>query len=75
MIFSELSNNSLFLIPEVCKLAKCIMCGKQFDVDEKKDPYEDEYDDVPKKPPAFCQMCEAKLKYESDKSQKIPKPM
>ncbi|WP_159426182.1 hypothetical protein [Desulfolucanica intricata] len=55
-------------------MPRCIMCGKVFEVEDKKDPYEEE-EDMPKKTPSFCQMCEAKLRHEADQSQKIPKPM
>ncbi|MCL6609979.1 MAG: hypothetical protein K6T66_00405 [Peptococcaceae bacterium] len=54
----------------------CIMCGRPVEIEEfKPDPYDDE-DDVPaRKPVAFCRMCEAKIKNESDQAQKVPKPM
>ncbi len=60
-------------------LKKCIMCGRLFDpdqitVEENKNPYLDE-EDMPKKEPSFCQLCQAKIKHEADESQKIPKPM
>lgn len=54
------------------------MCGKIFDpdqvVEENKNPYLDD-DEMPKKVPSFCQMCEAKIRNESNKLQKEPKPM
>ncbi len=55
---------------------RCMMCGRSMEIEEfKPDPY-DEDDDVPvKKPVSFCQMCEAKIRNESDQSQKVPKPM
>ncbi|MFZ5634167.1 MAG: hypothetical protein ACOY40_15095 [Bacillota bacterium] len=54
----------------------CMMCGRVVEIEEfKPDPYDDE-DDVPaKKSVVFCQICEAKIRKESDKSQKVPKPM
>ncbi|MHB8916982.1 MAG: hypothetical protein ACYC4H_03090 [Desulfocucumaceae bacterium] len=54
----------------------CMMCGRVVEIEEfKPDPYDDE-DDLPvKKPVVFCQMCEAKIRNESDSSQKAPKPM
>jgi len=56
-------------------LQRCILCGRNFEIEESKsDPYEDEEDQL-KKPPAFCQICQAKLKREADETQKIPKPM
>ncbi len=60
-------------------MKKCIMCGKLFDPDQvmenNKNPYLDDDDDIPKKEPSFCQLCEAKIKHEADESQKVPKPM
>lgn len=57
---------------------KCIMCGRLFDPDqmvqENKNPYLDD-NDVPKKEPSFCQMCQAKIRREADDSQKVPKPI
>lgn len=55
---------------------RCIMCGRIIELETfTKDPYEDD-DDMPKKKPiSFCQLCEAKLRYESDESQKMPKPI
>lgn len=54
----------------------CIMCGRPVEMEEfRADPYDDE-DDVPvKKPIVFCQICEAKIRNESDQSQKAPKPI
>ncbi|MCL5058996.1 MAG: hypothetical protein M1130_13610 [Actinobacteria bacterium] len=54
----------------------CMMCGRAVEMEEfKPDPYDDE-DDIPqKKPVVFCQLCEAKIKNESDHAQKVPKPM
>lgn len=56
---------------------KCIMCGRTIEIEEfKPGPYDADDDDLPaKKPVFFCQMCEAKIKNESDQSQKVPKPM
>lgn len=53
-----------------------MMCGRVVEIEEfKPDPYDDD-DDLPvKKPVVFCQMCEAKIRNESDHSQKAPKPM
>ncbi|MCL2338245.1 MAG: hypothetical protein FWC60_12605 [Firmicutes bacterium] len=57
---------------------KCIMCGRLFDPDQvppdNKNPYLDD-DDMPKKAPSFCQMCEAKIRYEADDSKRGAKPM
>lgn len=54
----------------------CMMCGRVIEVEEfKPDPYEDDDDDAPKKSVVFCQICEAKIRNESDKSKKEPKPM
>ncbi|MCL6478341.1 MAG: hypothetical protein K6T65_07980 [Peptococcaceae bacterium] len=54
----------------------CMMCGRVVEIEEfKPDPY-DEEDDVPvKKSVVFCQICEAKIRNESDKAQRVPKPM
>lgn len=58
---------------------KCIMCGRLFDPDQmaqdNKNPYLDDDDDIPKKVPSFCQLCEAKIRYEADDSKKAAKPM
>lgn len=58
---------------------KCIMCGRLFDPEQvaqqNKNPYLDEDDDLPKKEPSFCQLCEARIRREADDSQKVPKPM
>jgi len=61
-------------------LKKCIMCGRMFDPEEvasqNKNPYlDDDDDDMPKKVPSFCQLCEAKIRYEADERQKGTKPM
>lgn len=57
-------------------LKKCIMCGKSFDPDqinqENINPYLDD-EDQPKKSPSFCQLCEAKIRYESDEAHKNPR--
>lgn len=55
---------------------RCIMCGRIVETEEFiPDPYDDE-DELPKKSPVvFCQLCEAKLRHESDESQKVPRPM
>jgi hypothetical protein len=57
---------------------KCIMCGRLFDPDQiaedNKNPYLDD-EDVPRKSPSFCQLCEAKIRHEADDAQKNPKPM
>jgi hypothetical protein len=53
-----------------------MMCGRVVEIEEfRRDPYDDE-DEVPeKKSVAFCQLCEAKIRNESDQAQKVPKPM
>ncbi len=55
----------------------CIMCGRPVEIEVfKPDPYDEDEDDVPaKKPVVFCQICEAKIRSESDQVQKVPKPM
>jgi len=57
---------------------KCIMCGRVFDPDQvidlNKNPYIDD-DDLPKKIPSFCQLCEAKIRHEADDSKRSPKPV
>lgn len=54
----------------------CMMCGRVVEIEEfKPDPCDDD-DDLPvKKSVVFCQMCVAKIRNESDNSQKTPKPM
>ncbi|KAF1084663.1 hypothetical protein SPSYN_02441 [Sporotomaculum syntrophicum] len=61
-------------------MKKCIMCGKMFDPDqivvESKNPFlDDDDEDMPKKTPSFCQMCEAKIRHEADDTRKGTKPM
>lgn len=53
-----------------------MLCGRVIKIEEfQADPYEDE-EDIPKKSSMqVCQLCEAKLRHESENSQKIPKPM
>ena len=55
----------------------CLICGRAIEIEEfKPDPYDDDEDDLEiKKKVSFCQMCEAKIRNESDKNQKVPKPM
>jgi len=54
----------------------CMICGRVVEIEEfKPNPYDDEDDIPPKKPVVFCQICEAKIRNESDNSQKVPKPM
>ncbi|MTI79613.1 MAG: hypothetical protein FH758_01835 [Firmicutes bacterium] len=57
---------------------RCMMCGRPIvQEEEKKDNFwDDEEDFIPKpkkKSSSFCQMCEAKLRKESDDSHKGPK--
>ena len=55
---------------------RCMMCGRPVELEEfKPDPYDDEEDSRKKSPVAFCQICQAKIKYESDESQKVPRPI
>ncbi|WP_347490993.1 hypothetical protein [Desulfoscipio sp. XC116] len=59
---------------------KCIMCGRMFDpdqiVEENKNPFlDDDEEDMPKKAPSFCQICEAKIRHEADDNKKPSKPM
>lgn len=60
-------------------MPRCIVCGRPIELEEiKPDPYDDDddMDDIkPRKTPSFCQLCQAKIKNESDKAQKEPKPM
>lgn len=54
---------------------RCIMCGGIIEEELfQPDPYDDD-EDMPKKPVSFCLKCQAKLKYEADESQKVPKPI
>jgi DNA-directed RNA polymerase subunit RPC12/RpoP len=57
--------------------ARCMMCGRPVELEEfKVDPYDDYDEEIKKKSPVvFCQMCEAKIRHESDESQKLPKPV
>jgi hypothetical protein len=53
-----------------------MMCGRVVELEEfKPDPYDDDEEIQKKKPIVFCQICEAKIRNESDNAQKIPKPM
>ncbi len=54
----------------------CMVCGRIIEIEQQiPDPY-DEEDELPiKKSVVFCKMCEAKIKNESDKNKKEPKPM
>jgi len=57
---------------------RCMLCGKI--IEEEiiyTDPFDDDEEDKisRKKSMAFCVMCQAKLKNEADKSQKLPKPV
>jgi len=56
---------------------RCIMCGKVFEIELSFDPWEEEDDFIPKpqKTVSFCQLCEAKLRKESDDRMKGSKPM
>ena len=63
--------------------ARCMLCGKPLEESSVKpaNAYEDEYNDddderfSKNKSSQFCIMCQAKLKNEADKGQKIAKPM
>ncbi len=55
--------------------AKCIMCGGKIEEAKAVDPFDDEDDGKKRNSLVFCQRCQAKIKYESNESQKIPKPM
>ncbi|MBM7854080.1 hypothetical protein JOC37_000452 [Desulfohalotomaculum tongense] len=58
---------------------RCLMCGKLLEKEEeqKNDHWWDDEDDfIPKpkkKTASFCQMCEAKLRKESDDAHKGPR--
>lgn len=55
---------------------RCIMCGRVFTVEKTDDPWEeDDFIPKPKKSVSFCQLCEAKLRKESDDQMKGTKPM
>jgi len=59
---------------------KCIMCGKIFDPDhvavDNTNPYlDDDDEDMPKKSPSFCQICEAKIRHEADDTRKGTRPI
>lgn len=60
-------------------MARCIMCGREIEAEEKfePDPFDDDFDDeLPqKKSVLICQLCQAKLRHEADEAQKNPKPM
>lgn len=55
----------------------CMVCGRRIEiVEHKSDPFDDDEDELPvKKSVMFCQICEAKIKDESDKKKKEIKPM
>ncbi len=55
----------------------CMVCGRRIEIEEHKpDLFDEDEDELPvKKMVMFCQVCEAKIKDESDKKQKEPKPM
>lgn len=56
---------------------RCIMCGKIIESEVTGSTWEDEDDFItkPKKSVSFCQLCEAKLRKESDDRMKGSKPM
>lgn len=61
-------------------MKKCIMCGKMFDpyqvAVENRNPFlDDDDEDMPKKTPSFCQLCEAKIRHEADDTRKVAKPI
>ncbi|CCO07109.1 hypothetical protein [Desulforamulus hydrothermalis] len=59
------------------KEVRCIMCGRVIVQEKSFDPWEDEDDFIPKpkKTVSFCQLCEAKLRKESDDQMKGTKPI
>lgn len=58
------------------KALRCIMCGRILEVELSADPGdEDDFIPKPKKSISFCQLCEAKLRKESDDRMKGTKPM
>lgn len=57
---------------------RCIICGRPIEKEEEanKGNWWEEDDFIPKpkkKPSSFCQLCEAKIKKESDEAHKGPK--
>lgn len=59
---------------------RCMLCGRLFEPDctDFGDTEEDDLFTPPekkKKPSAVCQICQAKLQHEADKTQKPQKPM
>ncbi|MDO7786087.1 hypothetical protein [Desulforamulus aquiferis] len=56
---------------------RCIMCGRVIEEESSKGLWDDEDDFIPKpkKSVSFCQLCEAKLRKESDDQMKGSKPM
>ena len=59
------------------KEIRCIMCGRVIIIEKSEDPWEEEDDFIPKpkKSVSFCQLCEAKLRKESDDQIKGTKPI
>lgn len=54
----------------------CILCGRVFMVEESAPgSYDEEEDMTFRRSIVFCKLCEARIKNESDQSQKVPKPM
>lgn len=58
---------------------RCMLCGMLIEeevVVAKPDPFDEDDEDMPrKKLLSVCLRCQAKLKYEAEGAQKIPKPM
>lgn len=55
----------------------CTLCGRVFIFEDlATDSYDNDEEDITlRRSIVFCQLCEARIKKESDQSQKIPKPI
>lgn len=54
--------------------ARCLMCGKTFDVAEDHKDYS-KLEKKKDQPTFICDMCGYKIRYEADEEQKPKKPM